>query len=327
MGVNDPDFDIETTIDLDNIDEEAAQKLLKKADLDLEVVEKEDERIRPEDVNKKPLPENVDAEPTEEELKAYSDQVRQRIEKLTHARHDERRYKEQAERERDEAVAFAQRIFNEKKALEEQAKKLAEGSMTATAAKIDADLAAAKRAYIDAVNAYDAEAMYEAQESVARLTARKEALESQKTTALAVDKPPTTEVQPRQSINPAPDTRARDWAARNSSWFQKDKAMTAFVFGVHEQLVEEGVDPRIDPETYYKRLDESVKKRFPERFEPEAPATRTPRTSSPVAPATRVASGRRRVALTAAEMSLARRLGVTPEQFAAEKIKLENSNV
>jgi hypothetical protein len=322
MGKPDPDFEFETELDLDNIDEKAAQDLLKRgAKDDIEVVEAPDERVNPVDAKKKPLPEDVDAEPTEDELKAYSEQVRNRIEKLTHARHDERRYKEQAERERDEAVAFAQRVFAEKKALEEQAKKLTEQSLTQSVEKIDADIASAKRAYIDAANAYDAEAMAEAQQTLATLTARKERLDWQK----SLDVPEKLAVQQRQQAAPAPDRRAQEWAAQNSSWFQKDEEMTAFVFGVHERLVKEGIDPRTDASSYYKQLDASVKKRFPERFESDPAPTRTPRTSSPVAPATRVASGRRRVTLTATELGLARRLGVTPEQFAAEKLKLNDN--
>jgi hypothetical protein len=102
--------------------------------------------------------------------------------------------------------------------------------------------------------------------------------------------------------------------------------MTAFVFGVHEDLVSKNVDPRTDSELYYKKLDEEVRARFPEKFEQDPKPTNTPRTS-PVAPASRTAAtGRRRVTLTTTELSLAKRLGVTPEQFAAEKIKLENRN-
>jgi hypothetical protein len=100
--------------------------------------------------------------------------------------------------------------------------------------------------------------------------------------------------------------------------------MTAFVFGVHEDLVSKGVDPRTDSELYYKKLDEEVKSRFPEKFESDRPVN-TSRTS-PVAPASRTVNGRKRVTLTSTEVSLARRLGVTPEQFAVEKLKLENRN-
>lgn len=132
-------------------------------------------------------------------------------------------------------------------------------------------------------------------------------------------------VQPQASTRPAPDERAQGWVARNSAWFQKDKAMTAFAFGVHEDLVEKGVDPRTEPDIYYRKLDEALQARFPEKFEQEQP-TRTPRTS-PVAPASRAVNGRKRVTLTQNEMSLARKLGITPEQFAAEKVKLENRNV
>jgi hypothetical protein len=332
MGTANDDFDIETELDLDSLDEKAGEALLrrgeraaaKKPEDDVEVEVVADERVAPEDRNVKPLPEDDNPEPTEEELAAYSEGVRKRIEKMTKARHDERREKEQAARERDEAITFAQRILAEKKALEERAAKLVTEQQSAELQKLDADLAVARKEYIDAANSYDTEAMAEAQLKISTLAARKAQAETRKSeTPLA--QPAADVVQRQQSARPAPDARAQDWAARNSAWFQKDKAMTAFAFGVHEELVSSGVDPRTDAELYYKKLDESVRKRFPEKFADGNTQTRTPRTS-PVAPATRTATGRKKITLTTTELSLARRLGVTPEQFALEKAKLEKRN-
>jgi hypothetical protein len=324
MGRPDADFDIETTVDLDNVDEAAAEKLLKRAEAsEIEVETVEDTRIPEKDRKATPLPADDNPEPTEEELAAYSEGVRKRIEKLTHSRHDERREKEAAQRERDEAVQFAQQVLARQRVLEEQARSLATQSATTTLEKLDGDIAAARKEYIEAANSYDTEAMADAQMKVSALQAKKLRLEEQKEARTPLQAPKTG-VQPQASTRPAPDSRAKEWVARNDAWFQKDKAMTAFAFGVHEDLVSRGVDPRTDSELYYKKLDEEISKRFPEKFE-SATATRTPRTS-PVAPASRTVGGRRKVTLSTTEVALARRLGVTPEAFAAEKIKLENRN-
>lgn len=327
MGTTNSEFDIESTVDLDNIDEKAAEALLARgaAKDDIEVEEVPDARVAPADRTAKPLPADDNPEPTEEELASYSEGVRRRLDKLTHARHDERREKEQAQRERDEAVAFAQRVMANQQALEARAQKMTEVTHAVTLEKLDADIAAARKAYVEAANTYDTEAMAESQMTLARLVARKERAEEQKNLQ-PIARVPQPVVQQPQSARPAPDQRAKEWAARNDAWFQKDKAMTAFAFGVHEDLVSKGVDPRTDSELYYKKLDAEVQKRFPEMFSgSDAPATRTSRTS-PVAPASRTVNGRRKVTLTSTEVSLARRLGVTPEQFAAEKVKLENRN-
>lgn len=326
MGTNNDDFDIESTVDLDNIDEKAASAFLKRAGEkdDIEVVEVADKRVPDEDRRAKPLPANDNPEPTEEELASYSEGVRKRIDKLTHARNDERREKETAARERDDAIAFAQQVLQQKKVLEDHAQRLVAYSNTATIEKLDAELATAKKAYVEAANSYDTEAMADAQMALADLVAQKRQAEAQKF-ARPVASQEQNVVQTQPTARPSPDKRAQDWAARNDAWFQKDKAMTAFVFGVHEDLVSKGVDPRTDSELYYKKLDEEVKSRFPEKFESARPDNTTPRTS-PVAPASRTVNGRKRVTLTSTEVSLARRLGVTPEQFAAEKLKLENRN-
>lgn len=328
MGTLNTEFEFESAVDLDNIDEKAAADLEKRAARhdEIEVEEVADEKVAEKDRTAKPLPkEEADSvEPTEEELAAYSEGVRKRIGKLTHAREDERREKESAQRERDEAVQFAQQVLARQKQLEEHAKKLTETTQTATLEKLDSDIASARAAYVEAANTYDTEAMAEANMKMSALLAKKERLEERKSSPapLQTEQPA---VQRESTARPAPDSRAKEWAARNDAWFQKDKAMTAFAFGVHEDLVSKGVDPRTDSELYYKKLDEEVRTRFPEKFESATPATRTPRPSV-VAPASRTVGGRRKVTLTSTEMSLARRLGVTPEQFAAEKIKLENRN-
>jgi hypothetical protein len=335
MAKLDPEFEIESTVDLDNVDEKAAKELLNRASSsdEIEVVESpvesktkgfnNDGGARKGDAaSDNSLP--VADDPTEEELAQYSESVRKRIDKLTRMRREEEREKEAAIRERNEAANLARMALERYKQLEDQTKRLAESAATASVEKLDADIAAAKKAYIEAANSYDTEAMADAQAEMADLVARKRNMQSRLADAQPVARQPEPVLQQRQPAPPAPDSRAQEWAAENQSWFQKDKAMTAFVFGVHEDLISQGIDPKSDASRYYKEIDKQMRFRFPEKFEDAQ--RNTPRQSSPVAPASRTVNGRRKVTLTASELSLARRLNVTPEQFALEKLKLENRN-
>lgn len=318
MGRPNEDFEIESTMDLDDIDTAAADKLLARASKPSEIEVVQEERDLP--VKKEAV--ELSDEPTEDELASYSESVQKRIKKLTFDREEARRESVRAQQERDEAVQYAQRALEQRKQYEEQSRKYGEQSLSVLAEKLDTDLKSARASLIEAMDKYDTEAAADAQMLIADLTAQKREAESRKN-ARPVAQQERDVVQPQASTRPAPDARAQEWVARNADWFQKDKSMTAFVFGVHEELVEKGVDPRAQHEAYYKALDQAVRKRFPEQFE-DSPSTNSPR--SPVAPATRSSNGRKRVTLTQTEVNLARRLGVTPEQFASEKIKLENRN-
>jgi hypothetical protein len=138
-----------------------------------------------------------------------------------------------------------------------------------------------------------------------------------------------TRVESNQQVQPPiakPDVKATDWQSKND-WFGKDEQMTSLALGVHEQLVRGGIDPSSDE--YYRRIDETMQKRFPENFgdnslEPEEkPAQRKP--SNVVAPATRSTSPKK-VKLTKTQVALAKKLKLTPEQYAREIMKLENAN-
>ena len=124
---------------------------------------------------------------------------------------------------------------------------------------------------------------------------------------------------------PKPDARARSWQAKNE-WFGQDPEMTSSALGVHERLVRSGMSPT--SEEYYRRIDETMQKRFPENFEgsslePEKPSQRKP--SNVVAPASR-STAPRKVRLSKTQVAFAKKLKLTPEQYAREMIKLENAN-
>lgn len=329
MATLNPEFEIDSVVDLDNIDTEAAKKLLARAgnDNDIEVVidgKPDTPKTETKQETKKPA---IADDPTDEELASYSDRVKERINSLTEKRRQEERARLAVERERDEAVAFAARLLEDQKANEARLRELDTQSKTDLLAKLDSQIADAKRRYSEAADLIDGAAMAEIQVELATLAARKDRAESAKEAQeKTLDKPAADAVQRRASTAPAPDARAQEWIARNQAWFQKDTPMTAFVFGVHEQLVKSGVHPVNDADVYYRTLDEEMRRRFPDKFAAESSSSNTRTQPSNVASATRTTSGKRRVVLTERELAFAKKMNVTPEQYAREKLKLENRN-
>jgi hypothetical protein len=127
-----------------------------------------------------------------------------------------------------------------------------------------------------------------------------------------------------QSRVQKPDAKALAWQEKNQ-WFGKDEEMTSLALGLHEKLVKGGVDPASD--IYYRRIDETMQKRFPEYFgESESTEVKTQRKpSTVVAPATR-STGPKKIRLTKTQLALAKKFKLTPEQYARELIKTENAN-
>jgi hypothetical protein len=273
----------------------------------------------------KPEADADEPEPTDEtdELEGYSERVKKRINKLKYERHEERRRKEEAERIREEAIRFAEAA---KREADDLRRKLTEGQNAVIGqakARAETQLEQAKSKYKSAYEAGDVDAMVAAQTELSTLTNELHRLTTYRPQ-------PAPESMPSPARAPAaapvssprvqePSPRAKAWAQQNT-WFQQDKAMTGFVYGVHEQLVTSGVDP--ESETYYTQIDAAVRSRFPEKFGEAAPAVRPQQrqTGSVVAPASRNsgATSREKVVLTASAVALAKRLGLTPEQYAAQ---------
>jgi len=269
------------------------------------------------------------AEPTEEELENYSESVKKRIQKLTHARHDERRAKEKIARERDELAALARRLMEEKKSLQEQYYRGEEYAVSQIKQKADLQLDAVKRRYKEAFEAGDADGMADAQAEMSRIALEKAQFENwqpKKTVQTAEDDViiQKTQVQPEVDV-PKPDDRTLEWAEKNT-WFgpQGNKRMTAYAYGVHEELVEQGVDPRVDPDRYYAEIDRAMREAFPDKFEAEKPKKAV--NATVVAPVHRTANGKTKVTLTTTQERIAKRLGISKEQYARELAKLEALN-
>ena len=291
-------------------------------DVEVEVVD--DTPIQ--DRGRKPLDREVE-DPTDDEIDTYSDKVKGRIKELTHARHDERRAKESTMREKQELERLAQQLINENKQLKQYVSTGSEqyGTMAKTAA--EAELEKARRQYKDAQEAFDTDAIIAAQEA---LTDAKWRLEQAKNF-----RPPPLQaeeyaVQTRQSApeQAQPDEKTLRWQAKNQ-WFGSNgfEEVTSYALGLHQKLVNNGVDPRSNE--YFEQIDARVKSKFPEVFggtEDKPRSGDSPRRPAAVAaPATR-SSGAKKVQLTQTQVALAKKFGLTPQQYAAQVAKLESQN-
>jgi hypothetical protein len=280
----------------------------------------------PEDRNKAPLVENP--EPDEDELASYSDRVKKRISTLQRAYHDERRAKEVAAREAQEALRYAQSLVEQNKSLVQKANTDSTLLHDTWKAKAESDLAIAKRQYKEAYESGDADQIIDAQEALNRATLRHE-------TAITKQAPLQQEFVPVKSeqdvyTQPAPDRNAVAWTQKNP-WFGKDRQMTSLAYGVHEDLVSRGVHPERDADYYYRELDKAMRTRFPE-YEWSDTAERneaTPRQPSRpaatvVAPVTRSSSGKK-VALTQTQVAIAKRLNIPLAEYAKQVAALQGA--
>ena len=278
----------------------------------------------PEDRGRKPMAAPPE-DPSEDELASYDEKVQARIKKFTRGYHDERRAKEEALREREAAEAYARQVLEENKRLQKQ---LAEGSQvfieqTKTTAELQ--LADAKKRYKEAYEAGDADLMVEAQ---AELT--KAALRLDKAQGMVPLQIEESVVQQNTGTNaPRMSDRDQRWLEKNT-WFGPDPEMTASALGLHRKLEGQHGANFVGSEEYYRIVDATMRKRFPEYFgskeEPaqeEAPR-RASKPSTVVAPATR-STPPNRIKLKASEAAIARRLGVPLEQYAKQVALLSRS--
>ena len=291
-------------------------------DLEIEIVDD----TPPEDRGRAPLPRNVVDELESDDLEEYSDKVKKRLGQMKKVWHDERREKERAHREREEALQFAQRAFEENQKLRQTLGAGEKAFVHEVTKSASAEVAAAKEKLKQAYETGDSDLITAAQEALTDAKLRMREVENFRP-SLQEDEKEVQNVQQTQAPRVAPvDKKAEAWREKNQ-WFGVDEEMTALALGLHEKLVRSGVDPRSDD--YYRRVDETMKKRFSDYFEDAEPqqtrsATRRSATTV-VAPATR-STAPRQVRLTPSQVALAKRLGLTNEAYAREMMKLENQN-
>jgi len=259
--------------------------------------------------------------PDDDEIENYSESVQKRIKKLKYEFHEERRAREEASRLSDEAIAQAQRATQEAERLRKMVNEGQTVLYSQAEGRVEAQLAAIKREYKEAYESGDSDKLLEAQEKLSTLQNEKYRLTQYKSQPQQQRQPqqqPAQQPQQRPQA-PKPTASALEWAEKNT-WFQKDPMMTSFVYGVHQDLVQnKGVQP--DTDEYYRQIDKNMRKRFPENFE-EVSGDPSPRKATVVAPASRSSSKKpRKVRLTQTQVSLAKRLGLTNEQYAAQLMK------
>lgn len=251
-----------------------------------------------------------------DELKEYSEGVQKRIAKLT-------RKMREAERQKEEAIAYAEAANRSKGELEGRLSKLDRSYVSEFESRVKTNMAAAKLALKNAIESQNVDAQVAAQEQIANLT-----MDGAKLNAMKVAEQSKTELSNNVNITPqrqnqsravATDPKAEDWAAKNS-WFGNDSAMTYTAFDLHKTLVEEeGYDPKSDE--YYVEIDKRIRVEFPHKFgKIETNSTERVKPTQNVASAKRSASiGRRKtVSLTPSQVAIAKRLGVPLEDYAKQ---------
>ena len=261
-------------------------------------------------------------EVTDEELAQYSDGVKKRIQHFSKGYHEERRAKEAALREREEAIKLAQQVLEENKRLQGSLGQGQQALLEQAKKVVASELEEAKRKLKEAHEAFDTDAIVEAQEALAAAKIKADQVSRFRPPAL---QPRENAVQPAQvAPQPAPqpvqvDPKAAAWQDANP-WFGQDEEMTAVALTVHRKLVEGGVNPQSDE--YYQRIDARVRQLFPDAF-----SSAKSRKTSVVAPATR-STAPKKIVLTQSQVNVAKRLGVPLEAYArqvAEEMRKQNA--
>ena len=295
-------------------------------DVEIELIDDTPDR----DKGRKPLDKEV-ADPTDDEIETYSDKVQTRIKELTHARHDERRRKEELLREKQEMERLLEYMAEENKKLKQTVNYGQEVYASTAMREAEAQLVAARRSLKDAQESFDTDAIIAAQEALMEAKVRFDQVKNYKPTPLQEDEP-VVQRAPSQPETVQPDEKTLRWQAKNQWYGQPGfEEYTSYALGLHHKLVNAGIDPRTDD--YFAQIDGRMRKTFPELFgatdtpksEPanqqEAPAKPT----TVVAPASR-STGKKTIQLTQRQYDLAKKYGLTPQQYAAEVAKLEARN-
>ena len=297
-------------IDVGEADEKATEINLDEQQPKQEAAE---EKVEVEQVEEKPVEQK---EEKKDELKEYSEGVQKRIAKLT-------RKMREAERQREEAVTFAESVKRDKEALEGKLSKLDKSYVSEFENRVKTNMDAARQALKVAIEAGDVDGQVSAQEQMARLSSDAARLGQLKAAEEARPEKKVNINTQRRAYDPTStvptDAKAEDWAS-NNTWFGNDTAMTYTAFDIHKKLVEEeGYDPKSDE--YYAEVDKRIRLEFPHKFDKMSDTT-----TERAKPAQNVASAKRSapqgrkktVKLTPSQVAIAKRLGVPLEDYAKQ---------
>ena len=285
-------------------------------DIEIEVVDDTPE----EDRGRAPM-ETPPEDPTDDELASYKPKERNKIREFHRAYHDERRAKEAASKEKEEALLFARAVVEENNKLKGSVNESHSALLEQAKKTVATELQEAKKKYKDAFESGDSDAMVEAQDMMTSTKLKAERLNNFKPKPLQED-----ENQLQTSLNAKTDFvdhKAENWKRANS-WWGQDREMTGFALALHEKLVvEDGVSPQSDE--YYQRIDGRLRQVFPEKFASEKPAESSQRPkANVVASATRSVSAKK-ITLSPREVNIAKRLGVPIELYARKVAELRRN--
>jgi len=275
-----------------------------EVDVELKDEKKDDVKVEEQTEETKVEEEGFD---NKKEVDEYGANVQKRIDKLTFKIRE-------AERREKEAIRFAEAVNKENADLKSKVKDVDDGYLDEYSKRVTSEMEKAQAVLQDAINSGNAKKQVEAQQAIARLAIEEEranASKAQRERALKEQKDaPKTPQQPIQ--NAKPDPKAEAWAEKNS-WFGANEAMTYTALSIHKKLLqEEGFDGKSDE--YYKELDKRIREEFPHKFED---TNKKDRPAQAVASANRsVKSGRRTVRLTPSQVAIAKKLGVSLEDYA-----------
>jgi hypothetical protein len=285
----------------------------KEKDFELEIEDDTPEQDR----NRQPLPKEMVQDLEEDELEEYSEKVKTRLKQMKKVWHDERREKEAALREQQEAVSLAHNLVEENKKLKTR---LTEGEksliMTATR-EAELDTQMAERAYKEAYDSGDSDQILEAQKKLNTTSNRLERLKGYKPSLQASEN--SVQNQPTQAAAPRLDPKTDNWRKQNT-WFGQDEEMTATALGLHQKLEKQYGGQYIGTDEYWNTVNKTMQRRFPEYFGDEEPEKPQRTSATVVAPASR-STAPKKIVLKQSQLALAKKLGLTPEQYAREYAK------
>ncbi len=270
------------------------------------------------DRNRAPMT-TAPTEPTAEEMESYSESVRGRIKHFTKGYHEERRAKEAAEREKEAAITFAQALVEENNKLKGSVNQGQAVLLEQAKKTVSAEIAEATRKLKEAKDAFDSDAEIAAQKELFAAQLREDRVNNFKPTPLQPTQAAVQTQQPAQNAQ-VTDPNLLAWQEHNT-WFGKNRKMTAYALGVHEDIVGDGVP--VGSAEYYKRLDTDLQERFPDVVKPRADAT-SQRQGNVVASATR-STAPKKIVLTPSQVSLAKRLGLPLEAYAKQVAALQRN--
>ena len=315
------------------VEEEAKGKPVDTEDDSFDV-EIEDDTPEP-DRGRKPMKEPIE-EPTEDELASYDEKVQQRIKKFTRGYHDERRAKEEALREREAAEKLTKQLWDQNRKLQEQVSLGSKAYIEQSKSSAEMEFDNAKKRFKEAVESGDYDAQTEAQVEIAKATMNLDKVQNMR--PLQVEEN-DVQIQQRSTNQPNVSQRDQRWMQKNT-WFGTDPEMTASALGLHQKLAKEHGADFVGSDDYYKRVDATMRRRFPEYYEDtqsdeddapskkasepvyeDEPPRRATKPANVVAPASR-STPPNRVKLKASEAAIARRLGVPIELYAKQVAQL-----